>query len=39
MKDELLKKFGDIVRKKRLEKNLSQEGLAELCGFHRTYNQ
>jgi len=37
MKNELLQKFGDIVRKTRLEKNLSQEGLAELCGFHRTY--
>jgi transcriptional regulator with XRE-family HTH domain len=30
-------KFGEIVRKKRLEKNLSQEDFAELVGVHRTY--
>jgi len=37
MKDNLLVKFGRIVREKRLEKGLSQEKLASLCGFHRTY--
>jgi transcriptional regulator with XRE-family HTH domain len=30
-------KFGEIIRKKRLEKNLSQEDFAELVGVHRTY--
>ena len=37
MKNDLLVKFGEIVREKRLEKGLSQEKLASLCGFHRTY--
>ncbi len=32
-----LTKFGEILRKKRLEKNLSQEDFAELVGVHRTY--
>ena len=32
-----LTKFGEIIRKKRLEKNLSQEDFAELVGVHRTY--
>jgi transcriptional regulator with XRE-family HTH domain len=32
-----LTKFGKIIRKKRLEKNLSQEDFAELVGVHRTY--
>ncbi|WP_448528660.1 helix-turn-helix domain-containing protein [Raineya sp.] len=30
-------KFGQILRKKRLERNLSQEDFAELVGVHRTY--
>lgn len=34
---ETLIKFGEIIRKKRLEKNLSQEYFAELVGVHRTY--
>jgi transcriptional regulator with XRE-family HTH domain len=29
--------FGDAVRSIRLERALSQEGLAELAGLHRTY--
>lgn len=37
MKDKLLISFGEIVREKRLEKGLSQEKLASLCGLHRTY--
>lgn len=29
--------FGKNVRHRRMELGLSQEGLAELCQFHRTY--
>lgn len=29
--------FGKTIRKYRLNKNLSQEDLAELSGLHRTY--
>ena len=29
--------FGENLRKMRLEKGLSQEKFAELCGLHRTY--
>jgi transcriptional regulator with XRE-family HTH domain len=36
-KSQTLIKFGEIIRKKRLEKNLSQEDFAELVGVHRTY--
>lgn len=31
------KSFGDKVRQERLKRKLSQEELAELSGFHRTY--
>lgn len=34
---EICKLFGENVRKYRLEKNISQEKLAELSGLHRTY--
>ncbi len=34
---EILKVFGNNVRKYRKEKCLSQEKFAELCGLHRTY--
>lgn len=27
--------FGEVVRKARLKRRLSQEGFAELCGLHR----
>ncbi len=37
MESSILKKFGEIVRKKRQEKLLSQEYFAELVGVHRTY--
>lgn len=37
MKEHVLIKFGERVRKMRLELNLSQEQLAELAGVHRTY--
>ena len=30
-------RFGDLVRRLRLQKGLSQERLAELCGMHRNY--
>lgn len=34
---DILKKFGKRVREKRNQLNLSQEGLAEKAGLHRTY--
>jgi len=34
---EILKSFGEIVRKVRKEKGISQEELAERAGLHRTY--
>lgn len=34
---DILIKFGERIRKLRLEKNWSQEVLAEKTGFHRTY--
>jgi transcriptional regulator with XRE-family HTH domain len=33
----VLREFGSIVRRRRREKGLSQEALAELTGFDRTY--
>lgn len=37
MKKEILIKFGNRVRKERLNIGLSQEKLAERTGVHRTY--
>lgn len=37
MSDTLLERFGHAVRDRRLERNLSQEELADLCCLHRTY--
>lgn len=37
MKSQILKSFGDKVRQERVRKGLSQEGLADLAGVHRTY--
>lgn len=35
--NEILKRFGEKVRKVRKEKGISQEALAEKAGLHRTY--
>lgn len=37
MKDDVLIQFGSRIRELRKDKGLSQEQLAELTGFHRTY--
>jgi transcriptional regulator with XRE-family HTH domain len=37
VKTDVLKKFGERIKKLRLEKSWSQEVLAEKTGFHRTY--
>lgn len=37
MKKQILIKFGERVREKRLEQGLSQEELAVKAGVHRTY--
>ena len=37
MKPDILSKFGEIVREKRLDLGLSQEDFAEIAGVHRTY--
>lgn len=33
----IIKVFGTNLKKMRLEKGLSQERFAEICGLHRTY--
>ncbi len=35
--EDLTRSFGALVRQLRLEKGMSQERLAELCGLHRNY--
>jgi transcriptional regulator with XRE-family HTH domain len=37
MREQTLKTFGQEVRHWRTERRLSQEELADKCGFHRTY--
>ena len=37
MKEHILIRYGQAVRKVRLEQGISQEELADRCGFHRTY--
>ncbi|MBK9163995.1 MAG: helix-turn-helix transcriptional regulator [Acidobacteria bacterium] len=37
MNKKLLKQFGDRIRSLRTARALTQEQLAELTGFHRTY--
>lgn len=34
---DIIKVFGTNVRRYRLEKKISQEKFAEICGLHRTY--
>jgi len=37
MNTKILKNFGETVKKKRRQRDLSQEQLAEKLGIHRTY--
>ena len=37
MKPDIAVRFGQAVRKLRLEQKISQEELAERCNLHRTY--
>lgn len=37
MNDQIRLRFGNAVRKLRMQKNISQEDFAYLCGLHRTY--
>lgn len=37
MSDIISRAFGQVVRRRREDKRLSQEGLAALAGIHRTY--
>lgn len=37
MQEHILVRYGQAVRKVRLEQGMSQEELADRCGLHRTY--
>ena len=37
MKEHILIRYGQAVRKVRLEQGITQEELADRCGLHRTY--
>lgn len=37
MQSEILICFGKTIRQLRLEKSISQESFADMCGLHRTY--
>lgn len=37
MHDDIISKYGQVIRALRQSKNISQEQLADLCGLHRTY--
>lgn len=36
-KSAILIEFGSVIRELRLERQISQEALADICGLHRTY--
>lgn len=37
MADEILIKFGKAIRQIRIERKISQEEFADMCGMHRSY--
>jgi transcriptional regulator with XRE-family HTH domain len=37
LESKIAKRFGQIIRRERLEHGLSQEVFASKCGLHRTY--
>ena len=37
MEDNIQVRFGNAVRKLRIQMNVSQEEFADICGLHRTY--
>lgn len=37
MQSEILICFGKTIRQLRLERSISQESFADMCGLHRTY--
>ncbi len=37
MENDIQVRFGNVVRKLRTQKNISQEDFADMCGLHRTY--
>ena len=37
MENDIQVRFGNVVRKLRTQKNISQEDFADICGLHRTY--
>lgn len=37
MSEEILIRFGRVIRQIRIEKRISQEEFADMCGMHRSY--
>lgn len=37
MEENILNRYGKVIRQIRHQKDISQEALADLCGLHRTY--